>query len=158
MAVHAVKTPPQSSLTPYESDFNLWCHETAALIREGRWKEIDGEHLAEEIEALANRDYREVDSRLAIVLLHLLKWHVQPGRRGSSWENTLAEQRRQLAYIFGSSPSLLRLFTRNWQDVYHYAVRKAVRETGLPERQFPAECPWTPEQVLDAQFYPDAAE
>jgi hypothetical protein len=126
--------------TPYDSDFNEWCHETAALIRERRWCEIDAEHLAEEIEALANRDRRELDSRLTVLLMNL-------SLRGPSWKRAVREQRCQIGLMLESSPSLRRVVATTWREVYRHAVDDAI-----------AECPWTPEQVLDSEFYPDAAK
>ena len=34
----------------YDEDFGLWTAEAARLLREGRFAEIDVEHVAEEIE------------------------------------------------------------------------------------------------------------
>jgi hypothetical protein len=149
---------PQPSTASYESDFNDWCHETAALIRERRWSEIDAEHLAEEIEALAHRDQREFISRLTVLLMHLLKWHIQPKLRSPSWRSTVREQRQQLELLLESSPSLGRLLTSSWLKVYRRAVANAADETNVDRGGFPAVCPWTPEQVLDSEFYPDAAK
>lgn len=58
----------------YDEDFALWTAETARLLREGRFKEIDVEHVAEEIEDMGNRDHRELFSRLTLIIQHLLKW------------------------------------------------------------------------------------
>jgi hypothetical protein len=38
---------------------------------------------------------------------------------------------------------------------YDVARDEAIAETGLDPATFPADCPWTFEQVLDAGFYPD---
>jgi Domain of unknown function DUF29 len=157
MPVRAVSLT-QSSTTPYESDFNAWCRETAALIRERRWSEIDAEHLAEEIEALANRDERELDSRLTVLLMHLLKWHVQSRLRGPSWRSTIREQRRQIGLMLRSSPSLRRVLAGAWTEVYRNAVAGAVDETGVGQESFPVECPWTPDHALDPDFYPEPAK
>ena len=50
--------------TNYDVDFFKWTQEQARLIREGRWSEIDVEHAAEELEDMAKRDQREVQSPL----------------------------------------------------------------------------------------------
>ena len=44
----------------YDEDFVVWASETARLLREGRFEEIDVENLVEEVEAMAGRDQREV--------------------------------------------------------------------------------------------------
>jgi hypothetical protein len=157
MPVRAVSLP-QSPTAPHESDFNEWCRETAALIRERRWSEIDAEHLAEEIEASANRDERELWNRLVVLVMHLLKWQIQAGRRSPSWAHTVREQRNKLRLILDQSPSLNRAACARWSYVYERARRNAIAETGLAERHFSAECPWTPDQVLDPDFYPDPAK
>jgi len=38
---------------------------------------------------------------------------------------------------------------------YARARRDAARQPGLPLSSFPEVCPWTPEQVLDADFWPE---
>ena len=145
---------PQSSSATYESDFIEWCRETAALIRDHRWSKIDAGHLAEEIEALANRDERELDSRLTVLLMHLLKWHVQSRLRSPSWKCTIRVLRRLVGLMIKSSPSLRRVLAGTWAEVYRNAVADAMDETSVDQNRFPAECPWTPDQ----DFYPDPAK
>ena len=41
-------------------------------------------------------------------------------------------------------------------ESYTRARRDAARQTGLPLSTFPEACPWTPEQVLDEAFWPEA--
>ncbi len=157
MAVYATQMPLQPD-SLYEVDFFEWCHKTANLLREGRWENIELEHLVEEIKALAGRDEREIYNRLVVLVMHLLKWHAQSAYRCQSWRNTIVEQRRKIELILEQSPSLKGRAQHRWAYLYARALNKAVAETGFAERQFPAECPWTPEQVLDPQFYPEAAE
>jgi hypothetical protein len=38
--------------------------------------------------------------------------------------------------------------------LYTRAKRKAISETGLPEAAFPADCPFTPDQILAEDFLP----
>jgi len=62
----------------YDQDFYQWALETAASLRDGRVAEVDLESVAEEIEGLANRDLRELTSRLKHVLEHKLKLEYLP--------------------------------------------------------------------------------
>jgi len=41
--------------TPYATDFNLWVQQTARLLREHRWQELDLETLLAEIEDSGKR-------------------------------------------------------------------------------------------------------
>ena len=58
--------------------------------------------------------------------------------------------------LFARSPPLHTRQEAAYARAYPRARRQAARETGLPLALFPQACPWTPEQVLDADFWPDA--
>jgi len=142
--------------TPYEKDVVAWAMEQAALLRAGNLSALDIEHIAEEIEDVGKSEKRELASRMAVLLSHLLKWQHQPGRRGSSWTRTLKEQRKAIASAMRQTPSLkASLSDADWlAGVWADAVTKAVDETGLDS--FPEECPWSMVQVLSAEFFPEA--
>jgi Domain of unknown function DUF29 len=93
----------------YEEDLYAWSQEQIALLRARRADCLDWDHLAEEIEWMVGRDRRELKNRLRIILLHLLKWQGQPGRRGPSWRKSLRTQRRHIQDLLQESPSLRRL-------------------------------------------------
>ena len=144
----------------YDRDFFEWTVRNAQLLREGRFAEVDVEHLAEEIEDVGKRDQREVRNRLKVLVAHLLKWTAQPGLRyaesgASSWLETIIEQRAQLESIFEQSPSLERHARESLDQVFCKAVKEAVHETRLPRSRFPAECPYSFEQVMDEAFLPE---
>ena len=141
--------------TPYEVDIIVWASEQAALLRAGKLLDIDSARIAEEIEDVGKSERRELASRMAVLLAHLLKWQFQPGRRGSSWQRMIKEQRRGIAVHLRETPSLkTSLADPNWQEgVWADATSKAIDETGLD--LFPEECPWTIEQVLSPKFYPE---
>jgi len=141
--------------TPYEKDVVAWAMEQAALLRSGQLSALDIEHIAEEIEDVGKSEKRELASRMAVLLSHLLKWQHQPGRRGSSWTRTLKEQRKAIAAALRQTPSLkASLNDPDWlAGVWADAVTKAVDETGLDS--FPEDCPWSMEQVLTEEFFPE---
>ena len=140
----------------YEQDFFQWTQTTAALIRQGKWPEVDPEYVAEELESLGKRDRRELASRLQVLLMHLLKWHYQPDLRveGHSWRSTIHTQRLQLRLLLRDSPSLRPQVSAFVGEVYPAARLEASDETGFLETTFPQECPWTTEQILDDDFWP----
>jgi hypothetical protein len=142
----------------YTGDFYTWTQTTAALIRAGKWLDIDPESLAEEVESLGKSQQRELASRLDVLLMHLLKWRYQPERRqtGQSWRSTIRTQRRELRRLLMHSPGLASLVEPTITDSYAEACLDAADETGLPLRTFPPACPWTPTQILHADFFPEA--
>lgn len=74
---------------PYDEDFYAWTQHQAALLRTEKWQDLDSTNLAEELESLGKRDLRELESRLEVLVMHLLKWCYQPERRerGRSWRS-----------------------------------------------------------------------
>lgn len=139
----------------YDRDFYAWAQEQAALLRAGRLSAADVENIAEEIESMGRSEKREMENRLVILLLHLLKWTVQVDRRGASWQASIKIQRRDLARHLRDNPSLEAKATAVLADVYPDAVLRATVETGLPEETFPATCPWSFSTVMDSAFWPE---
>ena len=142
----------------YDQDFYAWTQQQAALLRDQKTQALDFANLAEEIESLGRSDKRELGNRLRILVLHLLKWRYQPdGHAGShSWEDTIWDQRTQLLLLLEESTSLQRELPARLARHYPLARRDAARETRLPLATFPVTCPWTVEQVLDDDFWPEA--
>jgi hypothetical protein len=150
-----VRVSAHPSLPSYEDDFYAWALANAALLRAQRFDEIDFENIAEELEGMARSERRELVSRLAVLLAHLLKWRYQPLRRGKSWRATIKEQRRILDRLLADNPILRNKLPEYVADAYGDAVQIAVRETNLDEESFPQQCPWALTQVLDPNYWPD---
>ena len=51
----------------YHQDFHAWAMRNAELIRQGRLAEIDGEHVAEELESMGKSQQRAMGSRLTVL-------------------------------------------------------------------------------------------
>ena len=141
----------------YDQDFYAWTQEQAALLREGALDDLDVTHLTEEIESLGKSDRRALGSHLRNLVLHLLKWHWQPTGRdtGHSWRSSIRNARAEIAVLLEDSPSLRREVAGLLGRWYPLAREDASDETGLPLTTFPEACPWTSEQVLDADFWPE---
>ena len=104
---------------------------------------------------MGRSEKRELESRLTVLLQHLLKWQYQPARRGKSWELTIKGQRNDFLKVLRDNPGLKPKLSGVLVDAYQSAVIKASEETGFNEDVFPASCPWSFEQISQAGFYPD---
>lgn len=140
----------------YVQDFAAWCASTAALLRAGKWYDIDTLALAEEMESLGRSQKREMESRLHVLIMHLLKSYYQPTERqeGRSWRSTIRIQRLDLGLLLRDNPSLRPQLPIVLTERYPAARAHASDETGLPLTTFPTTCPWTAEQALDDDFWP----
>jgi len=142
----------------YNTDFYGWTQQQAALLKAGRLSELDIENLLEEVETMGRSEKRELDSRLTVLLIHLLKWQYQPIRRGRSWQLTIKGQRINFSETLEENPSLKPQLDTILKKAYAKSIIKASQETALDEQTFPSVCPWTYSQILDDNFYPDAGE
>ncbi len=150
--------------TLYEKDFYAWIYHNIELVQAKKWDEIDADLLIEELESMAKRDKHELVSHLTILLLHLLKWEYQFKQLsdmwqefgGKSWKFSIIEQRKQIAKQLKMSPSLKTYLSQAIIEAYDDALELAVDETGLQSDTFPTQCPYTVEQLLDKQFYPQS--
>lgn len=139
----------------YESDFYAWAMQSADLLREGRFAELDISHIAEELESMGRSDKRELNSRLAVLIAHLLKWRYQPERRSNSWKYTIKEQRFEVADLLEESPSLKGEMNQHLEHAYEKALLMALKETGFSIDVFPVQCPFSLMQILDFGFFPE---
>ncbi len=151
----ATANPPDLA-SLYLTDETAWLDAMAGLARSGRADQLDLAHLAEFLESMAGRERREVTSRLAVLLMHLLKWTHQPGHRSRSWRLTVELQRDELADLLESG-TLRRHAFEDLGRAYERAILKASAETGLPESAFPAECPYTLDTAMTDPLETDPA-
>jgi len=141
----------------YETDFYGWLQHQAESMRTRNLANLDFDNLVEEIESMGKSQQRALESRLEVLLMHLVKWQYQPRRRTPSWQFTIKEQRRRIGKLLQKNPSLGSTLEEVLADAYENAVFIASEETGIDESTFPPRCPWTFEQVMDAQFWPETA-
>ena len=139
----------------YSTDFNLWIEQTITALKSGDIQTLDLENLIEEIEAMTRSDKREIFNRLKVLIMHLLKCQYQPQKKTNSWIKTINEQRDQIELVLADSPSLRPYLTSKLGEIYKKAKRDAVTETKLTPETFPTDCPFTEEQILDSEYFPN---
>jgi ribosomal protein L29 len=157
MVHHAVDAPgPNPREDLYERDYYTWALKQAQALRGRRTEALDWKNLADEVEGLARSEARELESRLEVLLLHLLKWRYQPKNRSRSWQLTIREQRQRVARVMSQNPGLKRTLGENLTAAYGLARLVAARETRLAERTLPPNSPWSFGQMTDADFWPNS--
>jgi hypothetical protein len=140
----------------YEEDFNIWLEITANLLKEKQFDELDLENLIEEIESMARNNRRELKSRLIVLIMHLLKWKYQPQKQSKSWLSTINLQRGELELLLEENPSLKPSIEMIIDNCYDKARKRASKETQLNLTTFPVDNPFTLEEILDEDFYPES--
>lgn len=143
------------ALSLYEKDFYAWTQEQAKFIKEKAFDKLDVVHLFDEVESMGISEERSLESRLEILLMHLLKWKYQPGKISNSWKYTIKEQRIRIHRLLKKMPSLKGKTLEALFAAYDVARIKAANETGINEKIFPLHLEWVLEDILDDDFYPN---
>lgn len=148
----------------YEHDLYLWSQRQAAELRRaasaGSNLPLDWANLAEEIESLGASDRRELYSRLFRVIEHLLKLQFAPAEEPRRrWEISVINQRGDLQAILEASPSLRRAAAARLPQAHKQAL--GIIDRLMPDEEIglwpdlPRRCPYTLEQILDADWWPE---
>ena len=95
----------------YEQDFVRWTEAQAAVLRRAAETKsnlpLDWLNLAEEVESLGRSQRRELRSRLATIIEHLLKLEYSPATEPRlGWIETIGRERREIERLLEDSPSL----------------------------------------------------
>ena len=60
----------------YEQDYLGWLEQQKQVLTTGNWEKPDTAHLFEELEGMSRSEHRQLQNRLIMLLLHLLKWQL----------------------------------------------------------------------------------
>ena len=148
----ATTTRPKSrspARTRYEDDVYTWVSEQIALLRVGPLSEIDAVNIAEELSDVGNEIRSSLESAIAVLTMHLLKWDHQPARRSRSWKLTIAEQRRGIRRLLKRNPGLKSVLAEGIEEGYADGRGRALMETKLAEDELPEPCPYTFDDMMD---------
>lgn len=138
----------------YDLDYQQWLETTIRYLSDRNFEQIDVEYLVAELQAMGKSEKSALESNLAILLMHLLRYKYQPQKQTDSWRNSIVEHRRRIIRSFKYSPSLKRYFEQVFDECYMDARQDAKTETQLPLITFPEVCYFSKEEVLDPDFLP----
>lgn len=139
----------------YESDYHTWALTQAEALRTRCFTKLDLPNLVDEVEDMAKSQERELGSRFAVLLMHLLKWAYQPEARSKNWRLTIKEQRLRANELLTENPGMKAKAPQIFAKAYRAARLEAAKETPLEEEDFPEVNPWTVEQASDDSFWPE---
>ncbi|WP_439550044.1 DUF29 domain-containing protein [Falsiroseomonas sp.] len=133
--------------TDPDADEHAWLLGQAEALRAGRLSAIDRDHLAALLEGMAKRDVREALSQMERLLMHMLKFTVQPQRATSSWAISVVNAQNELQDML-DSPSLRRAVEEKLPRAWERARRSAAAETRMDLSAIPAQNPWSLDDAL----------
>lgn len=150
----ATKHPPPNmpNGTRYEDDLFTWVQEQVALLKAGRLADIDAGNIAEELADVGNEQLDKLESAIAVLTQHLLKWDHQPDRRSRIWALTVSEQRRRIAKLLKKNPGLKAELEETLADAYLDGRDRALLETELPYDALPPACPYSFDEIMSREI------
>ena len=160
--MNTVKQAPQKKYL-YDQDFELWLSQTINQLENQQFDQLDLEHLIEELTDLGKSNKRSLESNLIILIAHLLKLKIQqdaPEMMKGSWLDSVSEHRQRVLYDLEVIPSLKSHLETAIAKVYPSSRKLAIKEgkrakfgVRVPlEKEYPLDCPFTVEQILDEDF------
>ena len=141
----------------YEKDFALWAERQAALLRAKLFDELDLENLIEEVEDLSRRERKSIESSVETILEHFMKLAFSPAERPRrGWLVTVDKQRAKLARELTAT---LRNYLESELPPLYAGLRRPLarqlEKDHVPADALPAVCPYTLDQILDPDWYPE---
>ncbi len=137
----------------HDRDFAQWAQGQAHALRDGRFKDLDREILANELERMVSRERAEVNQRLEALTVQLLVWSVQPAARTPDFQAAILAQRGSVDRVLEFSPSLRPAVESALPRTYASAL-DTVEQAGIPRNVFPAVPVFSLEELLDRGFWP----
>jgi Domain of unknown function DUF29 len=152
---------PSRNGPDYEDDFYAWTQYQAEVLRSMPCDDnrFDRENVAEEIEDLGNSERHVVENQISRVLEHFLKLAHSPADRPRfGWMRSIAGARRVLRQKM--TATLRRHAESEFAALYddaREAARLGLLEYGEDQAAaaLPTACPYTFDQILDRDWYPD---
>ena len=139
----------------YDQDFYAWVQEQAALLKARQFEALDLDNLIDEVESIARQERHLLWYRLRTLLTHLVNWWGNIPARCIQWQGVISTQRHELQDILADSPSLAPIALEELAEAWANVRAQSAAE--WDNATFPAACPWTLAQVLDEDFWPEAA-
>jgi len=87
--------------------------------------------IEELIDALSRSEKRALRSQLTRLMMHIIKWQIQPNRRSRTWQSTISSARIEIEEILEEEPHLKPQVPQLWDKCFKAACRIAKDETGI---------------------------
>ncbi|MCW6036981.1 DUF29 domain-containing protein [Spirulina subsalsa FACHB-351] len=138
----------------YDIDDLQWLEETIFLLKKQQFNQLDLEHLIEELEDLGKDKKNAAASLLEQIIRHLLLlqyWQAEAPYNQIHWQGEIYTFRTQLKRKLTTN---LRQYLASERDSIYQDALGFVQIKTQNSLNFPPECPYSLEQLLDVQWLP----
>ncbi|MBE9233874.1 DUF29 domain-containing protein [Cuspidothrix issatschenkoi LEGE 03284] len=136
----------------YEIDDQQWLSETINLLKQKRFNELDLENLIEELDDLGSEKKNAISSLLMQIIKHLLLlqyWTAEYENNVYHWRSEVVTFRDQIEGRL--TKNLYNYLQQEINNIYTKALKQVKVKTNF-KVDFPEECPYTLEQLLDENY------
>ena len=140
----------------YELDYLAWYEKTLEQLKNNDSNELDLESLSEVLENLVRDTKRSGESYLRQIIIHMLLIEY--------WESEKINHCHWAAEIINFRSELETDMTTNFkkhldlvkENIYQKALKYVTKKTELNKTLFPIQCPYSLEQLLNDDWFPQA--
>jgi hypothetical protein len=140
--------------TLYTTDYLAWYELTLEQVKNKQINDLDLDSLSEVLENLVRDTKRSGESYLKQIMIHLLLleyWEVEK-INCRHWAAEITNFRGELE--LDMTTNLRKHLTTTQEKNYQKALKYVIVKTQLPKNTFPNQCPYTLEQLLDEDWFP----
>ena len=138
----------------YELDYLAWYEKTLEQLKNNHSNELDLESLSEVLENLVRDTKRSGESYLRQIIIHLLLieyWESEKINR-CHWAAEIVNFRSELETDM--TTNLKKHLDLAKENIYQKALKYVIKKTELNKTLFPIQCPYSLEQLLDDDWFP----
>jgi hypothetical protein len=138
----------------YELDYLAWYEKTLEQLKNNHSNELDLESLSEVLENLVRDTKRSGESYLRQIIIHLLLieyWESEKINR-CHWAAEIVNFRSELETDM--TTNLKKHLDLVKENMYQKALKYVIKKTELNKTLFPIQCPYSLEQLLDDDWFP----
>ncbi|MBF2057708.1 MAG: DUF29 domain-containing protein [Cyanobacterium sp. T60_A2020_053] len=139
----------------YDIDYYLWTIETVELLKTKNWDKLDLANLIEELESLGKSDFNKVRSLLRQIIVHILLleyWDREYERNYRHWRGEIIAFRDDLNNSL--TTTLKNKLTQELETIYNVSRKIVIQKTGLNQKLFPNNCPYSLDKLINDEWYP----
>jgi len=140
----------------YELDYLAWYEKTLEQLKNNHSNELDLESLSEVLENLVRDTKRSGESYLRQIIIHLLLieyWESEKINR-CHWAAEIVNFRSELETDM--TTNLKKHLDLVKENIYQKALKYVIKKTELNKTLFPIQCPYSLEQLLNDDWFPQA--
>jgi DNA-binding transcriptional regulator YdaS (Cro superfamily) len=145
---------PAIDFTDLRRDRLAWTEAQAGAVATQTLSGIDTDRLVDLLRSLADDARADIERRMQVIVVRLLKWQYRPVRRSLSTIAVINAERARVLSRLSVSASLRGHAEAALSRIYASAIGQVADETGLARDVFPVDCPFGLADLLDPTFAP----